>query len=117
MSVAPDQIYSVIKSMLVRDKPEFLSFLIEPGFGSIIVHWSDEGYDDFEGAVIIGMEKARDLAVSLGGYFIIERASANIKNRLDPWGTVGDSIEIMRRMKQQYDPAYIFNVGRFVGGI
>lgn len=117
ISAAPDQIYSMIKNMLVQDKPDFLSFLIEPGYGSIIVHWTDEGYDDFEEAVIIGMEKARDIAASLGGHFIIERASANIKNRLDPWGNVGDSIEIMRRMKQQYDPANIFNVGRFVGGI
>ena len=107
----------MIKNMLVQDKPDFLSFLIEPGYGSIIVHWTDEGYDDFEEAVIISMEKARDIVASLGGHFIIERASANIKNRLDPWGNVGDSIEIMRRMKQQYDPANIFNVGRFVGGI
>ena len=103
--------------MLVQDKPDFLSFLTEPGYGSMIVHWSDEGYDDFEEAVIISMEKSRDMAANLGGHFIIERAPANIKSNLDPWGNVGGSIEIMRRMKQEYDPANIFNVGRFVGGI
>ncbi len=117
ISVAPDQIYPMIKNMLVQDKPDFLSFLTEPGYGSMIVHWSDEGYDDFEEAVIISMEKSRDMAVNLGGHFIIERAPANIKSNLDPWGNVGGSIEIMRRMKQEYDPANIFNVGRFVGGI
>tara|TARA_B100001123_G_scaffold179346_1_gene205502 strand:+ start:8232 stop:9566 length:1335 start_codon:yes stop_codon:yes gene_type:complete len=117
ISVAPDQIYPMIKNMLVQDKPDFLSFLTEPGYGSMIVHWSDEGYDDFEEAVIISMEKSRDMAVNLGGHFIIERAPENIKSNLDPWGKVGGSIEIMRRMKQEYDPANIFNVGRFVGGI
>ncbi|HIO63132.1 MAG TPA: FAD-binding oxidoreductase, partial [Dehalococcoidia bacterium] len=40
-----------------------------------------------------------------------------LKSEFDVWGEAGDSIEIMRRMKQQYDPKGILNPGRFIGRI
>jgi len=37
--------------------------------------------------------------------------------QLDAWGTPGDSVPIMRAIKQQLDPQNTLNPGRFLGGI
>ena len=36
---------------------------------------------------------------------------------LDAWGTAGDTLPLMRALKQQFDPRGVLNPGRFVGGI
>jgi glycolate oxidase FAD binding subunit len=36
---------------------------------------------------------------------------------LDAWGSAGDALPVMVRMKQQFDPRGTLNPGRFVGGI
>jgi glycolate oxidase FAD binding subunit len=49
---------------------------------------------------------------------VLERAPLELKKQLDVWGPVAqDQLEIMRRLKQEFDPAGILNPGRFVGGI
>jgi len=57
-----------------------------------------------------------------GGSVIVLRCSQDLRGRLreanfDAWGTVGSALPLMRRMKEQFDPASILNPGRFVGGI
>jgi glycolate oxidase FAD binding subunit len=44
------------------------------------------------------------------------RAPAALKASLDPWGPV-PGLELMRRVKAQFDPARRLAPGRFVGGI
>ena len=36
---------------------------------------------------------------------------------LDRWGPPPEGFEIMRRLKQSWDPAGILNPGRYVGGL
>ena len=60
---------------------------------------------------------ARTAAHALDGRAVIERCPAGVKARFDVWDDVGDSIEVMRRLKEQYDPGRTLNPGRFVGGI
>jgi len=36
---------------------------------------------------------------------------------LDPWGTAGDSLPLMKAVKHRLDPANALNPGRFLGGI
>ncbi len=53
----------------------------------------------------------RDLE-SKGGSLVILTPSD-----LDTWGSPGDTLPLMRAVKQQFDPNGILNRGRFVGGI
>ena len=52
-----------------------------------------------------------------GGSLVIQRAPVELKKYIDVWGEVGPTAEIMRALKQQFDPRRILNPGRFVAGI
>ena len=49
---------------------------------------------------------------SKGGSLVILTPSS-----LDAWGSPGDTLPLMRAVKQQFDPNQILNRGRFVGGL
>jgi glycolate oxidase FAD binding subunit len=61
-------------------------------------------------------ELRQDLAPG-GGSLVVLDCPSEIKPRVDAWGDAGDALPLMRRVKQQLDPAGILNPGRFVGGI
>ncbi len=60
---------------------------------------------------------AREVARKLGGYLVVERAGPDLKAAVDVWGPLGPELELMRRLKAEFDPKGILNPGRFVGGI
>jgi glycolate oxidase FAD binding subunit len=51
------------------------------------------------------------------GSVVVLQIPALLQSKIDTWGAVPDSIALMRRVKQRFDPAEILNPGRFVGGI
>ena len=51
------------------------------------------------------------------GSFVVLHCPAESKQQLDPWGSAGDALAIMTRIKTQFDPNGTLNPGRFVGGI
>ncbi|HJY86719.1 MAG TPA: FAD-binding oxidoreductase [Candidatus Acidoferrales bacterium] len=53
----------------------------------------------------------------LGGSLVVLHCPAGIKPQLDVWGSPGDALSLMRRLKEELDPVGILNPGRFVGGI
>lgn len=59
----------------------------------------------------------RQLAGSLGGSMVIQQAPPPIKAEIDVWGEIGPTLEIMKRIKSRFDPNWVMNPGRFVGGI
>ena len=59
----------------------------------------------------------RRQCIPSGGHVIVESAHAEVKRGLDTWGYEGSALELMRRIKAQFDPAGLLNPGRFVGGI
>ncbi|MBI2320894.1 MAG: FAD-binding oxidoreductase, partial [Chloroflexi bacterium] len=59
----------------------------------------------------------RAVATALGGWLVVERAPLALKEQVDVWGPPAGPLELMRRLKQAYDPAGIMNHGRFVGGL
>lgn len=53
----------------------------------------------------------------LGGSVVLLHSPLELKRRMNVWGYTGDALALMRRIKQQFDPAGTLNPGRFVGGI
>jgi glycolate oxidase FAD binding subunit len=52
-----------------------------------------------------------------GGFLTVLEAPVAFKQQLDVWGYRGNALELMRRIKQQFDPKNILSPYRFVGGI
>ncbi|MFG2039325.1 FAD-binding oxidoreductase [Dactylosporangium sp. NPDC048998] len=50
------------------------------------------------------------------GHCVVLTAPAAVRSRIDIWGHV-DGLDLMRRVKDQFDPAGTLAPGRFVGGI
>jgi len=60
----------------------------------------------------------RDGLSQQGGSLVVEGAPPELKRQVDVWGPIQlESLEIMRRVKRQFDPSGILNSGRFVGGL
>ena len=89
------------------------SKIAQMGYGVIVVNWPcGHGFDGDKLAAF-----AFSLARQHGGSAIIERCPSAVKANIDVFGDAGASIEIMRRIKQQYDPGRVLNPGRFAGRI
>ena len=107
----------------------------DPGFGSVRFLWwsgaphhgqgsavalsSDQGwlgrFDEPHLVDLVGQVQA--LARDLGGSVVVDHAPPSLKRQIAVWGDDPGGLEIMRNIKQKFDPAGILNPGRFVGGI
>jgi glycolate oxidase FAD binding subunit len=61
--------------------------------------------------------EARGRVAARGGSLVVAEAPAELKRAVDVWGPPGDAVELMRRVKRQFDPDRLLAPGRFVGGI
>lgn len=61
--------------------------------------------------------KMRSHCQSQGGFLTLLQAPISLKQQLDVWGYAGNALDLMRRIKQQFDPQNILSPHRFVGGI
>lgn len=95
----------------LETQPEIVA---DPGFGLVHILWWAEADDS---ALIDAIGWIRAQARELGGSVVVEHAPLAVKRRIDVWGEAPEGIEIMRRIKQKFDPSGILNPGRFVGGI
>jgi len=59
----------------------------------------------------------RRQCTAIGGHLVVEKVRPEVKRGLDVWGYEAPALELMRRVKKQFDPKGLLNPGRFVGGI
>lgn len=59
----------------------------------------------------------RSCLVTHGGFLTILEAPVTFKQQLDVWGYTGNALDLMRRIKKQFDPDNLLNPHRFVSGI
>jgi FAD/FMN-containing dehydrogenase len=70
-----------------------------------------------EEPVARALEGLRAEAVAAGGSLVLHDAPPPLKRQVDAWGAPGDGVDLMRRLKAEFDPRGLCNPGRFVGGI
>lgn len=61
--------------------------------------------------------KIRTLCQATNGFLSILQAPVSCKQQVDVWGYAGNALEMMQRIKQQFDPNTLLSPHRFVGGI
>jgi glycolate dehydrogenase FAD-binding subunit len=90
---------------IVERLPSDAMWWASPGLG--IAHWSITSDADSVRAV-------RSAAESAGGSLILLVAPADLTRELGAWGTPPPTLELMRRLKNAFDPDHVINPGRFV---
>ena len=68
-------------------------------------------------ALLAAIQELRQHLAQSWGSFSILRCPAEIKSKIDVWGSAGDALQLMRNIKAQFDPTATLNPGRFIGGI
>jgi glycolate dehydrogenase FAD-binding subunit len=68
------------------------------------------------GAVPAAVERLRAVCTRHQGSLVVLDAPAEVKSSVDVWGPV-PAIDLMRRVKDRFDPDHRLSPGRFVGGI
>jgi glycolate oxidase FAD binding subunit len=71
----------------------------------------------FETATAETLLQIRRGCEAKGGFLTVLAAPIALKQELDVWGYTGSAIDLMRRIKQQFDPQNILSPNRFVDGI
>jgi glycolate oxidase FAD binding subunit len=62
------------------------------------------------------VERLRAVCARNGGTVVVVDAPASVKQSVDVWGPV-PALDLMRRVKDRFDPDHRLSPGRFVGGI
>jgi glycolate oxidase FAD binding subunit len=84
-------------------------FEASPLHGSVSMTWLNAGAD----ADVV--HRARASVTALGGTLTVISCDTELKRRIDVFGDPPPSFDLMRRVKQQFDPNGILSPGRFVG--
>ncbi len=105
--VFPTHLPSLIDSLeAASGSPRILGL---PTIGVLYASWPD--LDDAEEAI----GRLRGATSALGGSSVIEVCPLDLKRRLDVFGDPPPSFDLMRRIKQQFDPQGILSPGRHLG--
>ncbi|MBV9103027.1 MAG: FAD-binding oxidoreductase, partial [Candidatus Eremiobacteraeota bacterium] len=61
------------------------------------------------------LTSGRAVAERLGGSLTVLAAPAEVRERVDVYGTLPAAFPLMRRIKERFDPKRLCNPGRFIG--
>ena len=95
--------------------PSDWGVIVDPGFGAVhLLRWTGDLDSDF---IMAAIDMMRAAAGTHGGTVVVEHCPLPHKGTIDVWeGSAGEAeLEIMRRIKRNFDPSGILNPGRFVG--
>ncbi|MBE9162708.1 MULTISPECIES: FAD-binding oxidoreductase [Microcoleaceae] len=100
IGIRPSEAVKAINELPVQDA------LIHAGSGLGVLR--------FETATADTLLQVRRGCEAKGGFLTVLAAPTNIKQGLDVWGYTGSAIDLMRRIKQEFDPENIFSPNRFL---
>ena len=119
ISVLPSQVKDVSEMPNGLDRPALRQGVVaDVGTGLVrLLWWTPDGLPIGLEELEVAIRKLRQGAGQLGGHLVVERCPLELKSRIDVWGDPPEGMVIMRRIKDELDPAGILNPGRYVGGI
>ena len=85
---------------------------VSPGLGALVVKARIAGADP-----AATLAQTLDLLGALADHASVLAAPVAWKRGIDVWGKPPETIDLMRSLKTQFDPARVLNPGRFVGFI
>ncbi|MEG4347039.1 FAD-binding oxidoreductase [Microcoleus sp. A003_D6] len=103
IGIRPSEAVKAINELPVQDA------LIHAGSGLGVLR--------FETATAQTLLQVRRGCEAKGGFLTVLAAPTDIKQQLDVWGYTGSAIDLMRRIKQQFDPENLLSPHRFISGI
>jgi glycolate dehydrogenase FAD-binding subunit len=93
-------------------------FIAHAGNGILYSHvLPGKGFRSKVDSFVELIEKMTAEAAKNGGGLVVESSPLSIKKKVDVWGPSRSDYPVVRRLKEQIDPAGVLNIGRFVGGI
>ena len=115
----PAQTGSMIEELQRLRTPTLnVAVVTHPGFGVVEGNWFSNSPEVVGTTAVIEMiEQVRLAASRLKCSAVVQRCPVEVKRAVDVWGGEPAGIEVMRRMKSEYDPNGIMNPGRFIRGI
>ena len=118
-SVLPTAVGPLLESLAASGSGECAgpSVVAQPGYGGLSLFWFEDDDEKSDESVLEAVSGARAAVHAAGGRLVIERCPPSVKAAMDVWDDMGESLDVMRRMKEQYDPGSILNPGRYAGGI
>lgn len=63
------------------------------------------------------IQELRSLCQNAGGYLSVLQAPIPFKQQIEVWGYAGNALDLMQKIKTQFDPNSLLSPRRFVGGI
>jgi FAD/FMN-containing dehydrogenase len=81
--------------------------------GILYAYWDNPQGQSWSG-LLAGM---RTRIAHFRGTVVVEQAHAELVEVYDPWGPPPESFPIMQGFKREFDPHFVLNPGRFVGGL
>jgi len=95
------------------------TLLTHAGSGLTLINLiaSDPEDDAWTAMILQGADDLMKLCYGEGGNMIFLTAPVGLKDKLPIWGEPRADWPIMRRLKEQMDPARLMSPGRFVGGL
>lgn len=90
-----------------------ISTISDLGFGASTILSNPANDDDASAFTTIFVDEISQHS----GSYVIEMCPLKVKQSIDVFSDVGSSIDLMRRIKAQYDPTNTLNPGRFAGKI
>jgi glycolate oxidase FAD binding subunit len=117
LGVAPSAVSGLLAGARDAADGAGLPLMIRGSAGLGMVHAGLPGDTD-PAAVRDLVTSLRSLTSAHGGHAVVLRAPRAVRDVVDPWGPIAaGALALMRRTKDQFDPAHRLAPGRFVGGI
>lgn len=105
LGVLPNNVVTILQQLETLTSGAGLgTMLMSSGLGYVSMQLDDG---------ISTLEKLRLYCQQQQGFLTILEAPIAVKQKLEPWGYTGNAGELMRKIKQQFDPQNIFSPGRF----